>query len=578
MKKIILSLSILSSILSISSNVKRAKAETIEVEYTNSAYQICEVQSTLNNYFLGDSIYNSGTGTIRLKNSLRIKNPESKKLTFYFEFEEDISSYEIEPFGDFYFTMMDDENNYIFSFAEQFQTADEIKGIIERDDKIHYYSIDNTIYIEVDTSSLPEYLNIYGDEHESNYDFLKINFIEKATIQRFALSPTSYEDFEYTAPSLGLGAESDEVYSDGDALSYIINYDNRLSLEEIKQDIIAYDYHDNIQITPTVELDEYTPAINQNKLGTFSVKLKATDASNNSSTISLHFTIEDTTNPVFVGEKSIEIDYNDLPENKLLDLTQYIYAEDNHDGVIHLDDSFKTYNPKLFTSEEIPVTFTDESGNSISETITLTITDTNAPIIEGDDEIEIYQYQFSAVSDLLSLFTIEDNESGIKRKYIESNIRDLAKAGTYQIKVNAIDNSQNQTTKNVTLKIKDGVGPVFFINVQSLTLSNEEYQSAEQVISQLMENGSIKRMKYKKCEYITKDYESNYNKLGSYDTQIVCFDEEGNRDFYLVKINVKYSQGSNFFTRFYSSMINFFKTLWEHIKTLFYKIVNFFKQ
>ena len=93
-----------------------------------------------------------------------------------------------------------------------------------------------------------------------------------------------------------------------------------------------------------------------------------------------------------------------------------------------------------------------------------------------------------------------------------------------------------------------------------------------------MENGSIKRMKYKKCEYITKDYQSNYNKLGSYDTQIVCFDEEGNRDFYLVKINVKYSQGSNFFTRFYSSMINFFKTLWEHIKTLFYKIVNFFKQ
>ena len=331
MKKIILSVAILSTILSLGNNVIKTNAEVEGIEYKNNAYQICDIQNNLTNLFLGDSIYNSASGTIRMKNSLRLKNPNSKKLTLYFEFKEDISSLDIKPFGEFYLSLTDDEGNYLISYAEQFQTLPELKETLEDYEETTLYYEKNVFVLEFDTSNFPDFFILGGDELEDDYDHLQFKFVENTTIQKFMLSTTSYEDLQYSPPTKGLGADSLKIYNDNDSISYIVNYDNRISLDEIKQDIIAYDYFDNEQITPSIELDEYTPAINENKLGTFSVKLKATDASDNSSTISIYFKIEDTTKPVFAGEKIIEIDYNDLPENKLLDLTQYVYATDNHE-------------------------------------------------------------------------------------------------------------------------------------------------------------------------------------------------------------------------------------------------------
>ena len=111
MKKIILSVAILSTILSLGNNVIKTNAEVEGIEYKNNAYQICDIQNNLTNLFLGDSIYNSASGTIRMKNSLRLKNPNSKKLTLYFEFKEDISSLNIKPYGEFYLSLTDDEDN-----------------------------------------------------------------------------------------------------------------------------------------------------------------------------------------------------------------------------------------------------------------------------------------------------------------------------------------------------------------------------------------------------------------------------------------------------------------------------------
>ena len=95
MKKIILSLLTLSTILTIGSKTTQTYASSTDVPYTNNAYQICEIQSSLTNLFLGDSIYNSSTGSIRLKNSIQINNPNSKLLTIYFQFKENISTLDL---------------------------------------------------------------------------------------------------------------------------------------------------------------------------------------------------------------------------------------------------------------------------------------------------------------------------------------------------------------------------------------------------------------------------------------------------------------------------------------------------
>lgn len=579
MKKTILSIISIATILSISCKTHYTQAETKDVVYQNNAYQICEIQNSLDNLFLGNSIYNSSKSCIRLEKSLRINNPSSKKLTFYFKFKENIRNLTPDPFGSLYFTILDDNHNYLFAFAEQVDDFEYLQSTLERDTQISSWLTDNELFIELDTSAFGNKLIICGDEYQDSHDHFAIDMSgHDITIQKFMLYEGGYDSFSYKAPSLGLGANSQQVYTNNDTINYVINYDNRLSLEEIKKDIIAYDYYDQTQITPHVELDEYTNAVDNNLLGTFSVKLKATDNSNNSTTLNISLRIEDKTNPIYCGENEIVIHYTDLPSNNLLDLTQYIYAEDNHDGRINLSDSYKTYSPKMFTTETQTFTFQDISGNSISQNVSITITDNIKPLIEGEESLSIYQYQYSSINDLLNLYSFNDEGSGIKRTYVDSNVTDFSKSGEYNLTIYAEDNCSNVSNKNVKLTIKDGVGPVFFINVSSLSITNEALLPAEEIITQLINNGSINNTKYSKCSYITKAYEENHSKVGSYDTQIVCYDEEGNTDYYLVKLNVTKAKGSNFFIRFYSSMINFFKNLFNQIKDLILKILNFFKK
>ena len=59
MKKTILSIISIATILSISCKTHYTQAETKDVVYQNNAYQICEIQNSLDNLFLGNSIYNS---------------------------------------------------------------------------------------------------------------------------------------------------------------------------------------------------------------------------------------------------------------------------------------------------------------------------------------------------------------------------------------------------------------------------------------------------------------------------------------------------------------------------------------
>ena len=82
MKKIILSVSLLVTMTScLIGNVHKAKADTLDdITCINNVYQMHEVQSSNNNLYLGNSIYNYGKGHIRQSNSIRIYKPHQIKL------------------------------------------------------------------------------------------------------------------------------------------------------------------------------------------------------------------------------------------------------------------------------------------------------------------------------------------------------------------------------------------------------------------------------------------------------------------------------------------------------------------
>lgn len=578
MNKTILSLTlftILSSMFTTNRNLVNAETFT-EIAYSNNAYQMCNVQDQSTNLYLGDSIYNYSLGSIRQKKSIKIKKPSSNKLTFYFNFYNSLKEYNYTT-GEVRFTILNDDGSIFSSLAEQTGCLEDIEYALNRKGitQINEYEI----FFEIDLTNSTNYITICGDEYENNNENFSIFFgEEKLLIKKFMLYDGSISDFHYKCPKFGLGGGSQSVYQNGSQLSYEINYDSRPSIDEIKKGITAYDYYDNSQITPTTVQDQYTNALLNNELGKFTVILNATDSSNNSTSITLNLNIVDTTSPILTGTTDIVIHYTDLPESKEIDLTQYVQGYDNHDGTIHIDNKYENYIPKMFVEEKINVSLIDESGNQGGGIITIKITDNISPIISGENEISVYQYELSSIEEVLNMYEITDDGSGISTTKISSNNYDLSKPGEYTLELTASDKMNNTSKKSIKLKVLDGVGPVFFVNVSSLTLSTESYQSAEQVINTLMDNGEIAQHNYKKCEYITKSYSTNYNKVGKYDTQIVCYSEDGTRDYYLVSIKVEEPKGSNFFTRFYSSMINFFENLWEFIKSIFEKVKSFFKR
>ena len=576
MNKTILSLTaftILSCLYATEPKIVSAE-QTSTVAYSNNAYQICDVQDNISNLFLGNSIYNSSPGNIRQLNSIKIQKPKSNYLTFYFNFNNSLYDYNY-SYGEFRLTLINQDGTKLFEFDEQISSIEEFIEIVERDNVIILYN-EYELFIQLDTYESSEYLTIGGDELSSIYDNFSLSFgTDELLIDQFMLYDGEISTFRYQAPQVGLGAGSEHIYQDGSSISYKVNYDNRISLDEIKKGITAYDYYDKKELTTNTILDEYSSAVENNKLGTFSVKLNATDSANNVSTISLFLKIEDLTAPILKGNTNIEIHYTDLPSTDYIDLSSYVQGYDNYDGAIALDESLKNHMMKKFTSETINVTLTDSSGNIGGGSIILTITDKIPPVIEGNDVIDVYQYELSSLENVLSRYNIYDEGSGIANKSINSGKYSLTTPGKYEVEIVAKDNTSNISRKAITLNVKDGVGPVFFVNVTSLTLSNESYSSADQVIASLMDNGSILPKRYEKCEYITKAYQANYNKPGKYDTQIVCYAEDGTTDYFLVTLNVSKTK-TNIFSRFYKSMINFFENLKKIIVEFIEKVKNFF--
>ena len=578
MKKIILSLAIVSTICSLGSFSKKTHADTTNLTYENNAYQVWMEQNNLNNLFLGNSIYNFSPTSIRLKNSIKFKANSEKTITIYLKFKENLNLFNCSPDGIFNLTLLGDDNTELFSFNHRFQTLNELSDIIGTNQNTLIFNNDNELAIQLKYEQDLEFITICGDEYTNSQKHFNINFGQNnAKIERFMLFTNDYQVLNYAPPTLGLGSHSNQVYSNDDIINYVVNYDDRIPLEEITKNIIAFDYVDNAELETTIITDEYTTAVNDNLLGVFPVKISATDKTGNQSIITLNLNIQDLTPPEIKGKSYIEVEYTDLLEGNKIDLSKYYYGSDNYDRVITLSEEYQNYSPIMFERQNVTLKISDSSGNVSEKTIILNITDSTSPILKGPNKISIYQYEYENLNDVLPQYTIYDEGSGVEEITVTSgDLKDLGKPGTYNLAIKVVDKIGNANIKYIELIIKDGVGPVFFINTSTLSLAQDNFATAGEVITKLIEKGEIRQIRYKRCEYISTEYQQNYTKLGTYDTQIICYDEEGNKDYYLVKLKVEKARSSNIFTSFYSSMMNFFNSLFEQVKKLFNEIKTFF--
>lgn len=96
----------------------------------------------------------------------------------------------------------------------------------------------------------------------------------------------------------------------------------------------------------------------------------------------------------------------------------------------------------------------------------------------------------------------------------------------------------------------------------------------------LISQNKIEKKNYKIVEYTDNTYSENYKNPGKYQITIACYDEELNRDFIQINLNVKKEKAKkkNFFAR----IGDFFKKIGQAIKNFFSfiknKIINLFQR
>ena len=190
-------------------------------------------------------------------------------------------------------------------------------------------------------------------------------------------------------------------------------------------------------------------------LGETIVTWTATDESGNSSSVLQLILISDTTLPIITSPVGIEFEAVSRDQN-IIDLG----IPDTIDSVGI--SSITNDAPEVFPLGETIVTWTatDESGNSASDTQTIRLLDTTAPIITQPLEIIAEATSFSNTIVELSPPQVFDSVSDVK---LESNTSNSFEFGETIVTWTATDESGNSSNITQSVMIIDESGPILDI-------------------------------------------------------------------------------------------------------------------
>lgn len=262
---------------------------------------------------------------------------------------------------------------------------------------------------------------------------------------------------------------SDDYVCVNDAkIKYITNYDNPVSIEEIKKVFLATDKADG-DITKNITLikDKYTGSRN---IGEYETVWQVTDNGGNKTKCTVTVLVVDTVPPVAEAVVSnVNVYLSDAHKGEAYQIyNQYIIASDNHVISSFDSESVKNYSINRFNPGSYEVTFniTDAAGNCTPVTLTINVKDD----VAGDiycKKIVVDQNSLNAMSDteLIKHLNQYLNRQGIKAsniKIVENNYLDnLNIEGVYDVYYTYEENGET-------------TGDVFSLNVHKTVSSIEE--------------------------------------------------------------------------------------------------------
>ena len=203
---------------------------------------------------------------------------------------------------------------------------------------------------------------------------------------------------------------------------------------------------------------------NLSQVGTYNISIRAFDTANNETIYPIQLNItapppNDTTPPVITGSDTITRELGQINNDGQL-INQFIVTDD-----ITLSSAInKTLTgTRSYTQSgtyNLTLTATDQSGNIATKQFTFIINppviDNEPPVIISDLIVSITIGDFTDRQEILDFYTTVTDNIALSSVLLVGDIN-FNVVGDYQLQIIATDTSQNQSTRNILVRIKDEV-------------------------------------------------------------------------------------------------------------------------
>ena len=436
------------------------------------------------------------------------------------------------------------------------------------------------------------YINGYGTKNpkatvvSKNGNTVKLKFTLATTLSKMSVYVGSvsyggyfqtwtskpYSSLTVTMPILDEQAPVLEGYQG----VYYTNYDSPKTIQQIISGIKAIDETDG-EVTVNITEDNYTGS--ESVLGSHIVKLSASDAAGNTSTITIDVIVVDATAPTISGVTS----YTSNMSSPVTESTirSKLSVSDNYDNSLTINlvkDNF-TGNEQKAGSYTIEYNATDSSGNvATTHVVTITNKDDIKPTITGTSTYNVSSTGVITSDYIISQLIVNDNiDSNLIIKLVNDGYTENSTlVGTYQMKFNVTDNSGNVSdvfTVNIT--VNDDIPPVFWVSNEFFSVDESLTLTHQQIVDILLLMNNIETTEVLAYQVVEDNYTANPGTPGVYAMSYRLQMSNGEVITLSSEINVVGEEVADPVEpgeKIEQETKNFFENVWDDVKEFFNKI------
>lgn len=360
-------------------------------------------------------------------------------------------------------------------------------------------------YFETDMVNQRVYLEFVAEDIDFRIAFMPID--DESNTYNIILYQGRYAQFPGFEPYLH---PTDHKIMEG---VLPMDYDHRLTLEDINQLVIAKDPMGNT-LTKTLESDTYSGS--SQLPGNYQVVFSTLYNQIRKRYI-LDIRVLDITAPVIHSDGIILIPFSQ--RKTVQEIINLISVTDNVDIIVPseltiLEDTYSS--AQSIGQYHIKLSAQDSSGNQSETTVIIQLIDRKGPSISGPSSIYVYTTDTPLSNDQIkSKFTAMDDVDGpnVTVSIHQNNYMQKTVPGIYMVEVGASDAQGNTTTFILNVHVVDNRSPHFVIDTQILSKTTAESMTETEIIdwfkSQMLSMGmSVSHVRILYNEYHNHDHQA----------------------------------------------------------------------